>query len=170
MASTETAPLPEGKGKARKNKNPSIDMTPMVDLGFLLITFFIFTTTLSEKNAMALVMPAQGPPTAIADKNALTLLLGKNSQIYAYQGQWEKAVREGTIVTMGYLESNGLGQMIRERQRQLGKGREDLVLVIKPLPNSSYKNVIDALDEVAIHDVKKYALVDPDEEERRRFE
>jgi hypothetical protein len=98
------------------------------------------------------------------------LLLGENSQIYAYQGQWEKAVSEGTIVTTSYLESDGLGQMIRERQKQLGKGREDLVLVIKPLPNCSYKNVIDALDEMTIHNVKKYALVNPDAEERKRYE
>ena len=65
-----------GKLKMHK-KPPRIDMTPMVDLAFLLITFFIFTTAMSEKKAMKLFMPTEkGRPTSLGESKVLTVLLG----------------------------------------------------------------------------------------------
>ena len=74
--------------KAKRKFSPTIkiDMTPMVDLGFLLITFFIFTTTMSDKITMKLYMPHNGDPTPIGKSKVLTVLLSSNNKVYAYEG------------------------------------------------------------------------------------
>src|SRR5580700_9358358 len=72
----------------RKSKKLStrVDLTPMVDLGFLLITFFIYSTTLTRPTAMRLILPADGTPTNRGESSVITLLLGKNNSIYYYEG------------------------------------------------------------------------------------
>jgi biopolymer transport protein ExbD len=54
--------------------NLKIDMTPMVDLGFLLITFFVITAELSKPQAMNLYMPHDGRPTDAAESKSITFL------------------------------------------------------------------------------------------------
>lgn len=156
--------------KTKRKLHPSlrIDMTPMVDLGFLLITFFIFTTTMSEKKAMRLYMPADGgtPPTAPESK-VLTVLLSSNNKIYAYEGKFEDAMKENKIV---YNMSSGIGQLIRDKQKRLlasdkKEGRNGLIFLVKPTKQSTYRNVVDALDEATINDVKKYMVAEPSSEE-----
>ena len=163
-----------GSGIKTKRKSahiPSIDMTPMVDLGFLLITFFIFTTSLGEKKSLSLVMPADGDPTLTAQSKSLTVLLDRNNNVYTYEGMWEEALAKGAVNRMQF-SADGLRRAIQRKQENLlaRGGREeklDLVLLIKPGGRSSYKNVIDALDEAAINRVAKYSIVDITAEEEQ---
>jgi biopolymer transport protein ExbD len=160
--------------KTRRKFHPSlrIDMTPMVDLGFLLITFFIFTTTMSEKKAMRLYMPADGGiPPAIPESRVLTILLSSNNKVYAYEGKFEDAVKGNKIVSTTYNLSDGIGQLLRDKQKRLKasdakEGRNGLIFLVKPTKQSNYKNVVDALDEASINDIKKYMLVEPSTEEK----
>lgn len=147
-----------------------IDMTPMVDLGFLLITFFVFTATISVPKATDLFMPNDKPdphPLKLLDDLAVTILLSENNKIYYYSGNWEDANKNNQIFETNYSTFNGIGKIIRQKQKDLdasGKfadGRRGLMLLIKPTPKSNYKNVVDALDEAMINDVKKYAIVEP---------
>lgn len=143
-------------------------MTPMVDLGFLLITFFIFTTTMSSQAVTPLVVPKDGPEMDAAESATLTVLLGRNDQVLAYNGLWEEAQASKNITTTSYDVRSGIGALIRQKQQQLlnaGKQKTDLILLIKPTAESSYKNVVDALDEVTINTVTRYALVAPMAEE-----
>ena len=120
MAQMELQPS-ESK-KTRRTLHPSlrIDMTPMVDLGFLLITFFIFTTTMSDKKSMRLYMPADGgTPPAIPESRVLTVLLSSNNNVYAYEGKFEDAMKENKIVSTTYNMSDGIGQLIRDKQKRL---------------------------------------------------
>ena len=131
----------------------------MVDLGFLLITFFIFTTTLSQPGITKLIVPKEGEDSNVAASKALTLLLDRD-KAFTYEGKWEDALWQHRISTTGYHLQTGLGNTIRQKQQQLAT-KEDLVVLIKPLPTASYQQVITALDEMQINGVTKYALAEP---------
>jgi biopolymer transport protein ExbD len=142
-----------------------IDMTPMVDLGFLLISFFVITTELSKPTAMNLYMPAEGPPMDLGESNALTVIPDADNIIWYYQGKWEEAITNGTIFKVEYAGNNSLRRMINEKQQELDSDvrskekRDGLMLLIKPTAAASYKNVVDILDEATISRVKKYAVL-----------
>lgn len=148
-----------------------IDMTPMVDLGFLLITFFIFTTALAHPTVTRLVMPADGPPSEVKESNSLTALLD-DGRVWIYKGRWDDAVAQRRVVQTDYNVHGGLGAAIRQKQKELatGSAKDDLVLLIKPLPSAPYRAVVAALDEVTINGVKRYALADASAEEKRWVE
>lgn len=164
------------KTKRRPHAYIRIDMTPMVDLGFLLITFFIFTTTISENKAMKLFMPVDKEPgTPTGESNVLTVLLGGANKVYAYEGKFEEAVNQNRIIATTYNEGDGIGNIIRKKQKQLQQlnkkdGRNGLVFLIKPTAQSSYKNVVDALDETIINDIKRYMVIDASAEEKSQLQ
>lgn len=140
-------------------------MTPMVDLGFLLITFFIFTATLSQPSVTRLIMPKNGSGTPVPQSKTLTLLLDKD-KAFAYEGFWQEAFSHRQIVTTNYDVQTGMGSRIRQKQKALAS-KDEVIVLIKPLPSSSYQNIIAALDEMQINGVKKYAFVDATAEEKQ---
>ncbi|HEX2630549.1 MAG TPA: biopolymer transporter ExbD [Chitinophagaceae bacterium] len=161
--------------RGQKKHFPRTDMTPMVDLGFLLITFFVFTATLSEPRAVNLNMPTDEEtdnPTELADSNALTILLDGNDRVFYYAGKWENAVKNNTIKETSFSYKDGLGDIVRAKQQYLDKhpvdkdGRDGLMLLIKAGDESKYANVIDALDEALINEVKRYAIVKMTDQEK----
>ena len=77
--------------------NLKIDMTPLVDLGFLLIAFFVITTELSKPTVADLYMPTDGKPMLFCNSNALTVLLGKNNTVFYYHWDWQEAIKNGQI-------------------------------------------------------------------------
>lgn len=152
--------------------NLKTDMTPMVDLGFLLITFFVITTELSKPTVMDLYMPKDGKPTDLGKSNALTVLLGKSNTAYYYHGGWNDAIKTGQIFETNFSYSQGLGKVIREKQHWLDinkankEGRNGLMLLIKAGNEASYENLVKALDEATNNDVKKYAVIKLSQPER----
>lgn len=145
--------------KKGKKLSTRVDLTPMVDLGFLLITFFMFTTTLSSPTAMKLNMPDETAKpeeqNEAAKSGAFTVLLGKADQCYYYEGDDPK--------TMQVTNLKGIRDKILDK-----KGRtpaDKLVVIIKADPDATYKDAVDLLDEMTINDIGKYAMVSirPDE-------
>ena len=114
-------------------------------------------------------MPAEGTGTEVGETNALTLLLGEANKVFYYHGEWKDALATNGIQTTNFDVQKGIGKVIREKQRALGVKRDDLTLMIKPLDHSSYKSFIDALDEVMINALKRYAFMEPSEEEKTYF-
>ena len=162
------------KGKSfshSKKQILRIDMTPMVDLGFLLITFFVFTTTMTTPKATDLFMPKEGDNQPLPNSLALSLLLGDDNKVYYYHGAFEEATKANELFETNYSTYEGIGKIIRQKQKDIdasGKftdGRKGLMLLIKPTSKSNYKNVVDALDEAVINDVKKYAIIEPGADE-----
>jgi biopolymer transport protein ExbD len=144
--------------------NLKVDMTPMVDLGFLLISFFVITTELSRPKAMNLIMPYDGPSTPTAESKTITFLTGAGNKLFYYYGEEKDAGTKYPVVQISWDEKNGVGKIIGEKQLQLdntGGGRNEMVVIIKPGKESTYKNVVDMLDEMTIHGVTRYAVVKP---------
>lgn len=152
----------------RKIHSHKVDMTPMVDLGFLLITFFIFTTTISEPAITKLIMPKEGEQTDIASSKSLTALLDRD-KVYVYEGTEEEALNNNTVKPTTYDVHEGLGNIIRQKQTALQRigEKEKLTVLIKPLPSSTYQNVVAALDEMQINTVQFYAVVDASAAEKK---
>lgn len=151
-------------GKVRSKKaSTRVDMTPMVDLGFLLITFFILATTLSKPSSMTLNVPdktKQEETEPIKASNVMTVFLGKSNKIHYIFGK--AANEDPEVKTIGY--GYEFRQALMENVKKVGG--EKFVVVIKPTKESTYKNMVDVLDEMAITKLKRYALVDqltPDE-------
>lgn len=141
-----------------------IDMTPMVDLGFLLISFFVITTELSKPTVMPLAMPKDGGEADLGESYAFTVLLDSQENAWYYHGNWPAAVAKKAVYPVNGTKE--LRQKIQERQQWLdihpGKeGRAGLMVLVKSSPDASYKQVVDVLDEMAINQVKKYAVIKP---------
>lgn len=175
MAEISMATNAGGAGVRRSKKHSTrVDLTPMVDLGFLLITFFIFTTSMTEPKATRLFMPAGGPDMPVPVSGSLTVVLLEYNKVFFYHGTLEEAQKNGTYGTTTFDLTNGIGQVIREKKALLNSrkpnGAKELILMIKPLDESAYRNVVDALDEVAINDVKTYAIMDIDPVEKEVVE
>ncbi|MCU0394870.1 MAG: biopolymer transporter ExbD [Chitinophagaceae bacterium] len=153
--------------KKGKKVNPRVDLTPMVDLGFLLITFFIFTTTMSTPTAMSLYLPKDTEKPEEQNKakesGALTLMLAKDRNVFYYEGIL--AEDGSNFKSTNFKELRNI--ILDKKSRTDAK---DLVIVIKPNKDSKFKDVVDALDEMTINDIKRYALVDIAEPEQKLIE
>lgn len=176
MAEISTATTSDKPGVRRSKKHSTrVDLTPMVDLGFLLITFFIFTTTMSEPKATRLIMPddtkpVKDPPN-VGESSALTILPVSGNKVFYYHGDMDAALRSGAYGITSFSMKDGIGQVIRDKQVAMDKAkpgfRKDLTLMIKPTASSSYQDVVSALDEVAINLVPHYALMNITEPEKK---
>jgi hypothetical protein len=172
MAELNSTATHSHKRGVRRSKKLStrVDLTPMVDLGFLLITFFMVSTVWSKPHASTLRMPAEGPPMDLGNDAALTLVALEDNKVFYYNGELGESLRKGSYGTTGYDQHNGIGDIIRNKQLAMDKGykggRKEMMLLIKPTPGSNYKNVVGLLDEALINDVKRYALLDPSKDEQ----
>ena len=151
-------------GKVRSRKaSTRVDMTPMVDLGFLLITFFILATTLSKPSSMTLNVPdktLKEETEPIKASNVMTVFLAKDNLAYYIFGKAAGEDPEVKSVSMGYDFRKAVVDNLTK------VGGEKFVLVLKPTKESTYKNMVDVLDDMAVIKLKRYALVDaltPDE-------
>jgi len=197
MASIDTGGGDGGHKKGRgvkkaKKLSTRIDMTPMVDLGFLLITFFIFTTTMTSPTTLKLNVPKdtenEEEQNKAKESGALTIMLGKANKVYFYEGQLKvdaagsnfevtdfKGIRDKILkkkkdVISRYV-SNGkceAEKMANWKSKGIDKTmddaketceQEDLVVVIKPNEDATYKNAVDILDEMTICRVFRYAMI-----------
>jgi biopolymer transport protein ExbD len=148
--------------KKSKKLSTRVDLTPMVDLGFLLITFFIFTTTMSQPTAMKLYLPKDADKPEDQNKakqsGVITVLLGKDDNVFYYEGILDNTASNFKSTTFKEIRNVLLDKKSRTPEK-------DLVVVLKPSEECTYKNVVDILDEMAINVLKRYALVDISKDE-----
>lgn len=139
----------------RKSKKLStrVDLTPMVDLGFLLITFFIFTTTISQPTVLSLILPKDvpdGDKQKQPESGVLTILLAAQDKVYYYERNQPYTMQASTL---GNIRSVILAKKKRTKP-------SDFMVILKPSPEVTFKNTINILDEMNINNVKRYAMVD----------
>lgn len=160
MAELITADNAKRKGNGSKKKSTKVDLTPMVDLGFLLITFFIFTTTMCQSKVLGLDMPHDGKSTPIKNSAALTILLGANNEVFYYEGELQP--KGNNVKTTSFKE---IRNVIIEKKRTTDP--KFLYIIIKPTDGSNYRNVVDMLDEMTVNVIKSYSIGDVDEVENK---
>lgn len=152
-------------GKVRSKKQSTrVDMTPMVDLGFLLITFFMFTTTFSKPNVMDLGLPAKPkkdqpkpPPTEIKLSNSISILLGKDNRVFWHQ-QDATSLNDQTLAETT-LDREGIRKVIQQAKSRAADPSK-FTVIIKPTDDAIYKNFVDILDEMAITKSEQYGVTD----------
>ena len=156
MASIENT-FHRKKGSHIVHKRMHVDLTPMVDLGFLLITFFMLSTTLNTPVSTDLVMPKDSPvPTLLKQSAVLTLRPERNNTIEYFEGESE---RDGAINHCTYAE---IRSVIQQKQRKVERvlgNKNQTVIIIDPGTESTYKNFVDLLDEIQINDIQQYFVM-----------
>lgn len=171
----------KGDGKVRSKKSGSkVDLTAMVDLAFLLITFFMLTTTLSKPQSMSLGLPDKedkpDPKNQVkVDENrTMTILLGDNDKLVRYVGLLATPVKGGTPKDFSYGKGGIREELLARKKLVLeytGNKDKGMIVIIKPSKKSNYRNLVDILDEMAIVNVPTYAIVnDYTPEEKKLLE
>jgi biopolymer transport protein ExbD len=156
----------QGKGGQRKLRSRKmsikIDMTPMVDLGFLLITFFMLTTVLIKPAVLDLAMPVNNGPTGpIKKSQSLTVILGEANKVYYYQGI---ATDPTTKIQVTDFSDKGLRAVLFNYKARIG---DPFTVVIKSTDQAKYGNMVDLLDELAITNNHRYGIVDISESDKK---
>jgi biopolymer transport protein ExbD len=159
----------KGSKKVRSKKsNAKVDLTAMVDLAFLLITFFMLTTSLSKPQSMDLGLPDKDEdPTKnkiikTDQRRTMTVILGKDNKIKWFHGL-QNEPEAGGAPTDAVYGKNGIRKEILKRVASVpqvtGDKKKGLIVIIKPTKKATYRNLVDILDEMAICDVPTYAIV-----------
>lgn len=153
MATLATASA-SGRHK-QKRSVPSIDMTPMVDLAFLLLTFFVMTTTLMKNYALEMVQPSadfNNPErfSPITAEKVLNVVLTENNEVYWYMGL------PGSPVTKTDFSDSGLRKVLLEKNAAI----PGLYVFMKAGDESRYQNMVDLLDEMMITQTPRYSIVE----------
>jgi biopolymer transport protein ExbD len=172
MAELDTSGGGKNKGGKVRSKKQStrVDLTAMVDLAFLLITFFMLTTTLAKPQAMDLAMPDKEKQDqqelTIADNRTMTILLGADNRLEWYMGLVDKPLTPPQVDNYG---RNGIRKALVENAKKViaatGDPSKGLIVLIKPSDQSNYRNFVDILDEMKVSNIDRYAIVeisDPD--------
>ncbi len=185
-----------GGGKKGKGKKMStrVDFTPMVDLGFLLITFFMLTTSMNKPQTMEINMPVKEKTkedeSKVKASQAVTLLLTENSKIVYYF--IDPISGEPLTPVVSNFGPKGIRKLLLEENRKrnpigidsipvyrkmfddqkideitykqkiggIKAFKDGLIVVIKADDKAKYKNLVDILDEMAICNIGRYAVVD----------
>jgi biopolymer transport protein ExbD len=162
-------------GKVRSKKNSGKpDMTPMVDLGFLLITFFMFTTTFSKPNMMKLNMPEKDEDkpedqetSEIKLSNTITVIMGKDDRVFWYQ-QAVSDVSAADLYETDYSAEGIRAEIMKKKLAAIDSSK--FTIILKPTNEATFKNTVDILDEMDITGNKLYAIVDVQKQEEEAYQ
>ncbi len=162
----------DGGGKDKKvrskKQNSKVDLTAMVDLAFLLITFFMLTTTLNKPQSMSLGLPDKddnpelNKEQKVDENRTMTILLGANDKLIRYVGFVTKPLPGGEPKDFTYGKDGIREELLKRKElvfQYTGNKDKGMIVIIKPSKKSTYKNLVDILDEMAIVDVPTYAIV-----------
>ena len=190
MANIEMNDGAKGKKNKAKKQTLRVDFTPMVDMNMLLITFFMFCTTLSIPQVMDIAMPVPDGKSLAPQSKSLTIILDEQDNVYYYEGfpdyedytSLKKTDAFGLRQILLQRNSNVVAKIkelqkqhhnkqlsdvdLREQITEAKKMKDSPIVMIKPTDKSNYKNLVDVLDEMQICSVGKYSILDIGDEDR----
>ena len=155
MAEMDTSGGGHKKGpgvKKQVKKSTKVDLTPMVDLGFLLITFFVFTSTMSQSTAMSMNEPKDAEKkdqVEVKESGTTTILLGKKNQVYYYQGILDEKRLSEQFKTSSFKD---IRKVISDKRKATPE--KELMYIIKADTLSTFGNSMNIIDEMTICGVK----------------
>jgi biopolymer transport protein ExbD len=150
--------LNHSTGKRKfKIRSTRVDLTPMVDLGFLLITFFVFTTSLSEQKSIGMMMPNDTNKSIFDDvplSKVITLTLKAGNVIEYFEGN------EVSLVRQTDYNSSGIRTVLLNKREKVLRttGKDETIVIIRPTDSSNFNNLVSIMDEMMICGVKKYYI------------
>jgi biopolymer transport protein ExbD len=154
----------KGGGKVRtKKQSTRVDLTAMVDLAFLLITFFILTTTLQKPKAMDLTMPDKDEKNddrlPVPETRTMTVLLGKGNKVEWYMGLPQNPLTAPAVV--GFGAKGGIRAALMEQSKKvLAASGKEMIVLVKPSDKSTYVDMVTIMDELNIINNQQRAIVD----------
>lgn len=164
MASVDVSQS-KGKQKHEKKKTKKrigfrIDMTPMVDVMMLLLTFFMFTTTMNKPQTMEINLPPSETKAEVAESNLLTLRITDDFRIFWNIGIEKPASIEGTDKKEKLVN---LGKLLKDRNRANPK----LITLVKVDGKAKYIDMVDVMDELNINDITRFSLAPMLDDDKR---
>lgn len=145
-----------GRSGSRTRQVPRIDLTAMVDLAFLLITFFIMATSLAKPKAMDLAMPADTRTEPVPQSRTMTVCLGSNHHVVWYLGMIENPLMPPTSAS---FSKKGLRQALISTSKKVLKATgKPMIVLLKPSAHAVYSDFVTALDELNITNIQTYAV------------
>jgi len=149
-----------GKQKHSKKKKRRIgvriDMTPMVDIAFLLLTFFMLTTTMNKPQAMEINLPPGEAKVDVPSSNLLTLRVSENGSIY-----WNIGTDKPEKVS-----SIELKKVLKEKNSANPK----LITLIKVDRKGKYIMMVNIMDELNVADITRFSLAPFDDKDKQLIE
>lgn len=153
---------------------PRVDLTAMVDLGLLLITFFMFTTTMAKPKAMQLQMPYKDSTmkddmkNKVKEDEAITILLSKDHRLYYYEGLADDPTKPPQVNVTYFNEENGIRDVLINKKKKIKQlisqgvlyPDDQMTVIIKPDYNSTTDDLVNLLDEMTINQIPVFAVVD----------
>ena len=157
---------PTGRGHKKKGRRQSkrigfhLDMTPMVDVAFLLLTFFMLTTTFSKSNTMEINIPPEKTEVRVAENNVLTLRIADDAMAYYSLG--EGVPRRVPLYDTRQLALSG---QLRQLLRQQTAVNTKMVIVVKISEKAKYRHLVDIIDELNLMKIDRFSLDDYTEQD-----
>lgn len=148
------------KGRTKKTA-PRVDLTAMVDLMFLLTTFFMLTTSLGTLNAADIAKPVKDDGVIVEpypESRTMTIVLGKNNKAVCYMGTIEKADMKVSPVANIQKEIIANERLVANKYQK--KPTKYMIVIIKPSKTASFQDFVDVIDEMKIANIKSYAIDD----------
>lgn len=146
-----------------RKATPKVDLTAMVDLAFLLITFFMLTTSLSKPIAMDVAKPDEGDPTIwdeLPASRTMTILLAKDNKVAWYMG--ENGKNTPKIEDFKEIRKSLIANAKAVATANSNDPKKSLVVIIKPTAGSSYRNFVDMMDELHVARISTAPAIDDD--------
>ena len=161
----------QSKGRKRNTRNAiRVDMTPMVDLGFLLITFFLFTANFSKPNFINFANSPKVRDKVTADidiRNSITFILGKDGRVFYYQAE-KKDLNDNSLKEVSFDKAQ-VAKTIESAKVNAPK-KDIFTVIVKPTDDSEYKTMVDMLDELAITKSQRYGISELNKKEKELYE
>ncbi len=158
MAELNSSPEKAGRKSPRKRLSTRVDLTAMVDLAFLLITFFMLTTTLQKPRIFELAMPVDEAPGGVPASRTLTLCIGSNHHVISFRGTIDEPIGEPKVLN---FDNSGVRKTILDTKEIVSKNTNaPMIVLIKSSDKSQYGDLVNTLDELKIAGVEIYAVVD----------